>query len=344
MEYHVYEFSTSEGLPMMELPQALQTALESELDALPIKRLAAAAADLSSRYRAGAATLLRSPEEIAAYAAFRLPATFAAVSSALRQVRERLPDWAPRTMLDVGAGPGSAAWAAADLWPEIGQITLVEREEAMIALGKRLAGSSPLISVQRARWLRADLTGAWEVAPHDLVVVAYVLGELAAEKSAALLRRLWEVSQGVLLLVEPGTPAGFARIRQARQDLIATGANSIAPCPHNEPCPMPEDDWCHFAQRLARSRLHRQVKGGELSYEDEKFSYVALSRMRGTPIPGRILRHPQIRPGHISLELCTPQGLTGVTVTRKDRALFRKVRDARWGSAMPTGEDDDAER
>jgi ribosomal protein RSM22 (predicted rRNA methylase) len=329
----------------MELPHALQVALEEALDSQPTKKLATAAAELSSRYRASAAfragMFIRSPEEVAAYAAFRLPATFAAVASALAQVQERLPTWTPRSVLDVGAGPGTAIWAAADTWPEIEQITLVEREEGMIALGKRLAASSPLASVQQARWLRADLTGTWEAAPSDLFIAAYLLGELAEDKGAALLEKLWESCSGVLLLIEPGTPAGFARIRQARQQLLAAGASIIAPCPHTAPCPMPENDWCHFAQRVARSRLHRQVKGGELAYEDEKFSYVALSRMRGSAILGRVIRHPQIRPGHIHLELCTPQSLTSATVTRKDRALFRQVRDVRWGSVMPAGEGED---
>ncbi len=331
----------------MELPQALQAALEDELASQPIKKMAAAVAELSHRYRAGASSgagaFIRSPEEAVAYAAFRLPATYAAVTSALGQVQACLPHWTPRTLLDVGAGPGTAMWAAVNFWLNNHQVTLVEREEAMIALGKRLAARAALVSFQQARWLRADLAGMWEAAPHDLVVAAYLLGELAEEKSAVLLQKLWEISQGVLLIVEPGTPAGFARIRKARQQLIAAGALVIAPCPHNEPCPMPENDWCHFAQRVARSRLHRQVKGGELSYEDEKFSYVALSRMGRTAIPGRIIRHPQIRPGHIHLKICTPQGLTNTTITRKDRALFRQARDVRWGSVLPTG-DEDAEQ
>ena len=37
-------------------------------------------------------------------------------------------------------------------------------------------------------------------------------------------------------------------------------------------------DWCHFTQRLQRSRAHKQVKGAELPFEDEKFAYVALTR------------------------------------------------------------------
>jgi ribosomal protein RSM22 (predicted rRNA methylase) len=94
---------------------------------------------------------------------------------------------------------------------------------------------------------------------------------------------------------------------------------------------MPADDWCHFAQRITRTRLQRTVKAASLSYEDEKFSYVALSRTEGSPITGRVLRHPQKRGGHIYLQLCTPEGLKQTIVTRSQRDAFREAHDLRWG-------------
>jgi ribosomal protein RSM22 (predicted rRNA methylase) len=337
----------------MELPPELRTAIETEIVSLPSNRLSTLAADLSKRYRAGPLSpqgrLLRSREDIAAYAAFRLPATFAAVGAALTQVKEGLPGWRPRTLLDVGAGPGTGMWAAAAVWPDLERVTLLEREDGMIDLGKRLAAYSSLPSVREATWLKADITAAWEAPPHDLVIAAYVLGELPGEPAHPLIppttrlfiRTLWEHTSGVLVIVEPGTPAGFSRVRKARDQLLDAGAKSVAPCPHDRPCPMPDDDWCHFAQRVARARLHRQVKKGELGYEDEKFSFVAVFRMTGDATQrrapstqGRVIRHPQVRAGHIRLELCTPGGLTSTVITRKDREAFRIARGLRWGSAV----------
>ncbi len=328
----------------MELPAELQAAINTELTSVPARRLAALVAELSDRYRMGQAPrggvrsgrFLQSAEDVTAYAAFRLPPIFVAVHAALRQVQERLPDWSPSTLLDVGAGPGTAMWAAAALWPQaLKEITLLERNEDMIALGRRLAACSLLSPVREAKWQRADLLGEWTAAPHDLVIASYVLGELPADRGLAVIRRLWDLTRHTLVIVEPGTPAGFLRIKEARGHLLAAGGATVAPCPHDQPCPLADQDWCHFSQRLARSRLHRQVKAGELSYEDEKFSFVALSRLPGTPIGARVVRHPQSRPGHIHLDICTPAGISRRTVTRKDKQQFRLARNLQWGSSLP---------
>lgn len=322
----------------VDLPLELRTVIDTELAQVPSKRLATLSADLSERYRAGRSqagrAFLRSADDIAAYAAFRLPATFAAVKATLAEIRDQLPHWSPMSLLDVGAGPGTAMWAATEVWPDLSSVTSLEREEGMISLGRRLAAYSLEASVREAKWIKADITGAWDVPAHDLVIAAYVLGELQEPAIQALVSRMWEATSGVLVLIEPGTMAGFARIKQAREQVLLLGAKTIAPCPHDDECPIAGTDWCHFSQRVARSRLHRQVKAGELAYEDEKFSYVALSRMPAEPIQGRVLRHPQIGKGHIRVELCTPTGLKSTVVTRKDKGTFRKARDLDWGSAV----------
>lgn len=323
----------------MEIPQQLQSALDAQLVAVPPRKLVAAVAALSERYRTGASRpgrgFLHSGEDVAAYLAYRLPATFVAAYACLEQVRDRLPDWKPGSLLDAGAGPGTVMWAAAAPWPDLGHVTLLERDDEMIAAGKRLAVYSRLGSVREANWLRTDVAGPWDARPHDLVVVSYVLGELPEDRVAPLLQKLWTTTGGVVVIIEPGTTAGFARVKRARQLMIEEGAHVIAPCPHDALCPLNDGDWCHFSQRVERSRTHRQAKAGELSHEDEKFSFVALSRTPGTPIEGRVLRHPQVRPGHIRLDVCTRDGLASTVVTRKDRDLYRTARHLRWGSVMP---------
>lgn len=72
-----------------------------------------------------------------------------------------------------------------------------------------------------------------------------------------------------------------------------------------------------------------------MSYEDEKYSYVAVSRAEGLPIAARVIRHPQVRSGHIRLVLCTPVGVKHVVVARSNREAYRRARELRWGSAIP---------
>lgn len=324
----------------MELPEDLKCAIESELSAISPKKLTKLVAELSDRYRADKLStgdsFIKLQEDVDAYIAFRMPATFAAVYSALSQVRECLPNWNPQTLLDVGAGPGTVIWAADIVYPSLNAAILLEREKNMIELGKRLGKHSSSVFIQEAKWINIDITSDdWETSPHDIVTASYVLGELDEEHRNDFIRKLWQVTKGVLIIIEPGTPPGFSRIKQARTQLIAEGGIPIAPCPHDLPCPISCDNWCHFSQRISRSRIHRQVKSGELSYEDEKFSFIAVSRNKGEIIPGRILRHPQIRKGHIKFEVCSFDGIKNITITRKDKELYRNAKKLKWGSIFP---------
>ncbi|MDF2699352.1 MAG: Ribosomal small subunit Rsm22 [Haloplasmataceae bacterium] len=322
----------------MELPLHLLTAIDHELEKQSTHKIATLVTELSESYRTGIplnkGKFIRSHEDVIAYASFRLPATFAAVYSSISHIKERYPQWNPKTLMDVGAGPGTAMWATSTLWTALEHITLLEQEEYMIDFGKRLSAYSPLTAVQKAEWIKTDITKQWDVSPHDLVIASYVLNELPQDKSEKFIKQLWDRTGDVLVIIEPGTPAGFLRIKKAREQLIATGAKTIAPCPHDLPCPMDNSDWCHFSQRVARSRLHRNVKAGELSYEDEKFSFLCMSRTGGKAIKGLVIRHPQVRKGHIQLKLCTPNGLTNSMITRKDKDLFKKSRDLTWGSII----------
>ena len=300
--------------------------------------LAEVAQGLSERYRAGHGrgprTYLPSQSDVEAYAASRLPATFAAVHAVLDEVARLRPGWVPRTMLDVGAGPGTAGWTASAQWPDMHRLELVERNERMIALGRQLARQASARAMREAVWRHEDCQRDCEGGRYDLVLASYLLGEVPQEEIPGLVSRLWAWSAEVLVLIEPGTPRGFALIRGSRERLIAEGALILAPCPHSRRCPMPAGDWCHFAQRVARSRLHRTAKRADLGYEDEKYAYVAVSRSPGVPVAGRVIRHPQFRPGHVRLEVCTGEGIQQRVVSRKQGREYRWARDCEWGSTV----------
>ncbi len=92
-------------------------------------------------------------------------------------------------------------------------------------------------------------------------------------------------------------------------------------------------DWCHFSQRLPRSRDHMHAKGAKVPYEDERYSWVAASRARVSAFEGqvRVLAPPKDSKPGIALKLCTPQGLENRFVAKRDKEAFARLRRAAWG-------------
>jgi ribosomal protein RSM22 (predicted rRNA methylase) len=329
--------SVNATLPTAEV---LRSALAAQLADLPPTQAAQAVERLITNYRGTTPTdapVLRDRSDVAAYAAYRMPATFEAVRSVLAALRAAAPEWAPATHTDIGGGTGAASWAVAEAWEEAApRTTVLDWAEPALALGRELAAASGVPALRAAQWQRSRISAALRIESTDLVTVSDVLKELTAKDRAAVVTEAARAAQAVVI-VEPGTPDGYARVIEARDRLIEAGLTVAAPCPHSAACPIePGSDWCHFAARVSRSSLHRQVKGGSLPYEDEKFSYVAAVRFPATPAPARVTRKPQIRKGLVLLDLCTkPQELRRETVTKRHGPLYKAARDTEWGDAWP---------
>lgn len=322
--------------------EALRSALAGLLDGLPPKQAAQAVERLIANYRGTTPTgapVLRDRSDVAAYAAYRMPATFEAVRSALAALRDAAPQWTPATHADIGGGTGAATWAVAEAWQEKAVSTVIDWAEPALALGRELAEASGSPALRAATWQRSRIGSALQIESTDLVTISYVLKELTPADRATVVAEAARAAQAVVI-VEPGTPDGYLRVIEARQQLIDAGLSVAAPCPHSGACPIePGTDWCHFSARVSRSSLHRQVKGGSLPYEDEKFSYVAAVRdeVDADPAANRVIRRPQIRKGMVLLELCTkPEELARETVTKKRHGdLYRAARDTDWGDEWP---------
>ncbi|MBX6385201.1 MAG: rRNA methyltransferase [Microbispora sp.] len=317
----------------------LEDALDASLVRFPAAELTRSVRTLIKRYREGfdpSAPVLSSEVAVAAYAGYRMPATHSAVRAALRQVALLAPGFAPATQVDVGGGTGSAVWAASEVWPTLRTVTVLEQSPSAIAFGRRLAGRAPAAAVREARWQQAVVDRGVPVPAADLVTMSYVLGELPPAVQEDLVGAAARQA-GMLVIVEPGTPAGYARIAAARRLLTGLGLHLVAPCPHDGECPIiPDRDWCHFAVRLNRTALHRRIKDGTLSFEDEKFSYIAASARPWPRARNRILRHPLKRKGLVTLRLCTAEdGLADHTVSKRQGETYREARDVVWGDAWP---------
>lgn len=317
----------------MQLPEELQTIIEQL--AHQSSALKRARVELTKAYQEGSnsGSLFCDEAKMLAYLGARMPATYAAAFTVFRHLQERLPDFSPRHLLDLGAGPGTGLWAAAQSFPSLQKATLIEQSLEAISLGKQLAFAGSLPLFQNVQWHSASLEAGLLLPESDLAILSYVLGELP--QPHAWIEHCWKSRLSHLVIIEPGTPKGFQRIRSAREQLLKMGAFLIAPCPHPFSCPIQGTDWCHFSARVERTRLHRQLKEGSLGYEDEKFSYLIVSREPVPPSPmGRIVRPPSKQSGFVRVPLCSQEGkLVEKTVTRSQKEIYRQARDAEWGDA-----------
>lgn len=328
----------------MELPNYLKNASEKLIEGMNINAMSQSARELSRRYMEESGqgkSLLNRDEEAAVYSLMRMPATFSAVSFALEKVCE-MSDFVPRSLLDAGAGTGGATFAANEFFA-LDSITCLEREPAMENIGKKLFSFGEDKAIREARYIRADLVEEATKANDnskkyvsDLVISSYVLNEMSMEDRMKVVKWLWDNAEKMLVIIEPGTPVGFANIRRIRDFLMEQGAYVCAPCPHMENCPVTGDDWCHFTVRVQRGKIHKMLKNADVPYEDEKFSYIAFSR---EPLKmdkcGRIMRHPITLKGRMELSLCTSDGIYTKTVTKKDNEAYKCAKKADCGDIYP---------
>ncbi len=307
-----------------DLPPQVRSALNHWLEKHASGSLRSKFSRLTENYGRGETS---SSIDLAAYLTTRLPATYAAVSAVFEQVQMILGDDAPSTMLDVGAGPGTASLAAIKAWPKLNAFHLVERDQRFINLSKELSiGTLPQPTFSQGLLQNLDATA-------DLVTAAYVLAELPESAAPQSALALWQATRKYLVIVEPGTPQGYARILAARTALLDAGAFLIGPCTHDEPCPMRGGDWCHFKARLARSREHMHAKSATVPFEDEAYSWIAVSRIPQILPDARIVAPPKAGKIGIQLALCGHGRLADRAIASRDKTAYKRAKKLKWGDS-----------
>jgi len=325
---------------MLALPSNLENTIRVMLKTLPAKKWLNEAPALSRRYRGDREKLPRSfargGEQTLAYLAQIFPATYAQLYGAMAATQAQAPNWSPQSLLDLGSGPGTALWAAVEHWPALTHLEAWERETAFIAVGKKLAQVSEYATIQNCTWRKIDLRHQLlqDDRVFDFVVIGHVLNELSAGDQQRLVSYAWEHCAGVLLIVEPGTSAAFSAIKNAREQLLKSGARTIAPCPHDQPCPL-VDDWCHFPQRLQRPHFQRRAKAAISQWEDCKFSYAAMARFAPATVPwARIIRATEVTKVYAEARLCTAEGILQHREPKKIREKFKFLKQHHWGQVL----------
>jgi ribosomal protein RSM22 (predicted rRNA methylase) len=134
----------------------------------------------------------------------------------MRKVAHRTPDFSPPTMLDAGAGPGTPSWAAVEIWPGIAEVTMLDSNPRLLAGARAPGARAPHTAIGSAQLRAGDLAWLDKAGRYDCVVASDALAEFAESRAGAIAAQLWAACRGGLVIIEPGTPTGFARVRTAR--------------------------------------------------------------------------------------------------------------------------------
>lgn len=320
---------------LMQLPESLQLAIEKEISHKSLPSISEASSQLTQRYRRGAKeeAYVKSERDRLAYILSRMPATYAVICKVFEELLNRIPGFLPTRFLDLGSGPGTGLWAAKESFSSLKQLYAWEYDDGFIELAKKLAADSFLHPTE---WKRKNFEIDRDFPEADLALLSYAIGEMEENYWESFLPCLWDAVKSTLVIIEPGTPAGYQGILKIRDILLGRGARIIAPCPHAAACPLKAPDWCHFYARVERSSLHRRIKQAELNYEDEKFSYLIFTKEPAISLfESRILRHPKINKGHVSVSLCSKSdGIIQETISKKHKDKYKNIKKSDWGDVI----------
>lgn len=328
-----------------ELNGQINTICEAIFADADLRGLREVSEAVRSRYRdksaRGRDLEIREDDQARAYLAWRFPVTAMVIHEVMRRLAEADPAFSPRRVLDLGAGPAVSVAPVTAVFPSVAEYILMEEQEAMAGAGRRmlraLAGLVPEgldLKELRGDFLRTPLPGA------DLILASYAVNELDGSETRRFCETLGAAAgDATIVLIVPGTPEHFQQLTAIRNQFLAMGCSILAPCTFTGACPMEgEADWCHFYERVARSSLLRQLKAGQLAYEDEKFSYLILRRngARATRDHlARIIRHPRISKGYREVTLCHRRGITMVRFSKgRHPDIYRSLKRKGWGDLL----------
>ena len=324
----------------MQLPnEILEKAIEIA-EKFSKKQLSQSFKEVSNKYCAekNGYSLLNQEEEAAAYSLSRMPATYGAVYNAFFQTLDTIERQVKlKTLLDVGAGTGAATLAIANQI-NINKIICLEREDAMLNLGKILLEASDKKEIRDAIWIKQDLMkdSIMETIKEkaDIIVVSYMLNELDETNRLKLVENLWNQTNQILLIVDPGTPKDFKNMMQIKRFLVNKGARVIAPCANERECSLPSNDWCHFLCRVERTKWQKDIKMATVPYEDEKFTYLAFSKEDIGRTKNRVIRPSINKTNFIQVKLCEENKVSEKIYTRKDKEMYKKAKKIKVGETF----------
>lgn len=319
----------------MTIPNLLELAIEEEVNKYSIKVLKDAALNLSKRYMEAERTgesLLKDKLDIVAYSVIRMPATYSAIKTCLEKVKE-IYDGNIESMLDIGSGTGAGEWAVTDLF-DIQDIVCLERDKNMREIAKKYFEYND--NLKKVSFIESDILNENLELEKDLCILSYMINELDEINRIKVIEKALKATKKVLLIVEPGTPEGFRNIKEIRDYAYNKGYSIIVPCVgFCGRCDIPQNDWCASSVRVQRTKIHKYLKEAEVGYEDEKFSYIAISKEKiNFKDVRRILRHPKVENGRILIKTCKAGEIKEEIITKKNKEEFKILKKKNVGDVL----------
>ncbi len=278
-----------------------------------------------------------------AYLGLRASATYAQIFGAVSAVCEVMPAWQPKTLLDIGSGPGMGVWALSTLLPSLTEATCIDQNAHSIALGKKISAEAQLpIAVA---WKQGDINQSPDQNQImvDVVLIANVLNELNVAQREKLLETAFKRCRELMIVVEPGTPIGSVIVQTAAAKLAPTGT-LIAPYIDNH---FVEEYFLHFPQRFTRPEFARRIRQDmrdsplmASDWEEAKYSYVAIGKIAPEARPwGRCIGPIRLLNGYLELPVLVKEQVAQVKVMKRHKQQYAFAKKLRWGGIVMQRED-----
>lgn len=279
-------------------------------------------------------------DDVIAYLALRMPATYAQHYATFLAVQELYPHWEPQSVLDIGCGPGTGIFAAKEVWPSLTEGMCLDRERNFLQIGQQLLSRAKLdIQIQ---WEKHDVRDGIvsNEKKYDVVIVGNVFNELQNSVKEKLLGQAFNKTKGVLIIIEPGTPYGSVLIYDLAKKL-SKAAQIAAPFVGNS-LVTNENYWVHFSQKFIRPDFERRVRqhmrtASEMAsdWEDAKFCYVAISNFSPeVAFWGRCVGPVNIQKGYVIVPVLTKNGISMIKVMKRNKEHYHFAKELKWGQII----------
>ena len=329
-------------ISLIDLPRPIEKAITNRLAQQAAAAWMERARALHSRYMEQAQnkqqTHLHDELDALAYLGLRASATYAQIFGAVSAVGEIMPSWQPKTLLDVGSGPGPGVWALSTLLPSLTAATCIDQNAHLLTLGQKILDDAQLPLA--VTWKQGDILQRidQDQTIYDVVLIANVLNELNVEQREKLLETAFKRCRDLMILIEPGTPVGSAIVQAAAAKLAPTGT-LIAPYIDNN---FVEEYFLHFPQRFTRPafarRIRQDMRDSSLmasDWEEAKYSYVAIGKITPEARPwGRCIGPLRLLNGYLELPILVKEQVMQLKVMKRHKQQYSFAKKLRWGDIV----------